>query len=121
MGKVTVNKVKLIEIISTNMANHRGEFLKAQEGFKATVVEELEKHLESARQGKRINQYLSLPEPVDHTKEYETVLSMLNMSVDIEVTIEYDDYSKYVLDDWKWKEQFSNTASLYNNKSFTPK
>lgn len=120
MNEVTVKKVELIEIISKNRDNHRGEFLNAQEGFKATIVEELEKRLEMARQGKKINQYLSLPEPQDHTKEYDTVLSMLKMSVDDNVVIAYSDYAKYVLDDWSWKEAFASTASLYNNKRFTP-
>jgi hypothetical protein len=78
------------------------------------VIETLETRLRLARDGKRIEQYLGLPEPVDHTRDYDRVISMLKMDLAKTVELSESDYSQYVLDDWEWKRQFLGTNRAYS-------
>ena len=113
MEKVKVHKVELLKILKKNREEHRGIFLMAQEGFKDAVITRLEVMLEDARNGKRIEQTLNLPVPMDQTKEYDRAIMMLDMSVDDKVTITEHEFACFVMDDWRWKDQFTLTNSSY--------
>jgi len=89
----------------------------AQKGFRKTVIQELEKRLELARAGKRVDQYLRLPEPLDRTRDYDRVISMLKMDLTDTVELSETDYSQYVMDDWEWKREFLGTNQAYSLKA----
>lgn len=114
MHSIKVSKTELISKMSANRETHRSEFLKAQEGYRAAVIEELDRMLAEARTGKRIRRSVELIEPHDHTKEYDQVLAMLGMSVDDTVELDYQQFAQYVLDEWNWKAQFTATNSRYS-------
>ena len=109
MQKIKVEKPKLLAILQKNRDAHHAIFLEAQKGFRKTVIQELEKRLELARAGKRVDQYLRLPEPVDRTRDYDRVISMLKMDLTDTVELSETDYSQYVMDDWEWKREFLGT------------
>lgn len=113
MQKVKVKISDLKEKLKTNREGHRALFLKAQEGYRQTVIELLEKTLEEARNHKRIDMRFHLPAPVDQTKDYDRVLAMLEMSVDDEIEITQHEFANYVMDDWAWKDQFMASNQLY--------
>ena len=73
--------------------------------------------LAAARNGKRIEQYIRLPEPEDHTRDYDRVISMLEMDLTDTVELSESDYSQYVLDDWQWKRQCLGTNRAYSVKA----
>lgn len=110
---VRVRKHELIEKLRENKEAHRDVFLAAQEGYKARAVEELEKALERARNGTATQVYIHLPFPEDHTKDYEHVIAMVEMSVDDLFELTQEEFSRYVLDDWAWKAGFTQVASSY--------
>lgn len=113
-GRVTVKKDKLLEIMKKNRETHRAFFLKAQEGYRVMVIEELDRMLKDARNGKRIRQHVELDEPVEHTKDYDRVISMMEMSIADEITVSENQFSQYVLDEWGWSHQFTTTNSKYS-------
>src|SRR5206468_8580320 len=94
MQKIKVEKPKLLAILQKNRDAHHEIFLEAQKGFRKTVIQELEKRLELARAGKRVDQYLRLPEPVDRTRDYDRVISMLKMDLTDTVELSETDYSR---------------------------
>jgi hypothetical protein len=114
MQKIKVKKTELLEILKKNRNAHNGIFREAQEGFRKAVIEELEKRLKLARNGKKIEQYVRLPEPQDHTRDYDRVISMLEMDLTDIVELSETDYAQYVLDDWEWKRQFLGTNRAYS-------
>ncbi|ADG76169.1 hypothetical protein Cfla_3290 [Cellulomonas flavigena DSM 20109] len=63
-------------------------FLEAVEAYRARWIRELERRLHDVRRGRAIDQTFRLPEPEDHTDDYDRVLAMARMSVDdvIELT-----------------------------------
>lgn len=113
MDAVKVNRMQLISILETNRDKHRSTFLEAQEGFRKQVINQLDRHLRDAREGRKIVLHVVLPQPVDQTADYERVIGMLKMSVDETVSLCEDNYSQYVLDNWRWKSQWNETVMNY--------
>jgi hypothetical protein len=112
MDEIKVKRVELLGKIKENRAKHRDLFLKAQEGYRELMIEALDQMLRDAKDGKSIRRAVTMPEPVDHTDDYDTVIDMLEMSVDDEIMIDQMSFSQYVRDKWQWKAHadFTNTA-----------
>src|SRR5271157_465731 len=96
MHSVTVKRIELLEKIKVNRDGHRDLFLKAQEGYRLDVIAELEQHLKDARNRKKISRSLTLPEPQDHTEDYDSVIAMLEMSVDQNIELDAGSFQQYV-------------------------
>src|ERR1700756_651161 len=113
MHSVKVKRVELLEKIKKNREGHRDLFLRAQEGYRLDVIAELEQHLKDARDRKKISRSLSLPEPQDHTEDYDSVIAMLEMSVDETIELDASSFQQYVLDKWSWKRAADVTNIAY--------
>lgn len=113
MNTVKVKKEDLLSKLLVNRENHRSLFLKAQEGYRALVIAELDKSLKDAREGREIRTYISMDAPEDHTDDYDNVIEMLQMSVDTEITLLAQDFQRYVLDKWQWSQ-----AALLRNSTY---
>jgi hypothetical protein len=116
MHSVKVNRVELLSKIKANRDGHRAIFLKAQKGYRLEMIAELEKRLAEARHGKKIVRWMGLPKPQDHTEDYDTVIAMLEMSVDETLEIDYSLFQQYVLDRWSWKVE-SDALNLSHSNS----
>jgi hypothetical protein len=114
LDEIKVKKDELLAAIKRNRDEHRGTFLKAQEGYREAVVKELDRMLEEARNGKPIRTVVSLPAPSDHTKDYDRVIRMLEMSTATEIKITSSAFAQYVLDEWNWKGAFMETSRRYS-------
>jgi hypothetical protein len=113
MDQVVVKKTELLAKVKANRYTHRDLFVKAQEGYRKEVIQELDRMLSDAKHGKPIRRAISLPEPIDRTKDYDRVIAMLEMSVSDEIELEEDDFDRYVLDNWDWKDLAISTNSQY--------
>lgn len=113
MQKVKVSKNELLTVLKQNRAEHRDFFLKAQEGYRKTVIAELDKALKNARDGREYCTHLNLIPPVDQTKEYDRVIEMLKMSVDSAVELTQQEFAHYVLDEWNWTNHFVTSNMMY--------
>jgi hypothetical protein len=114
-SKVTVKKYELVETMKKNREEHRARFLKAQEAYRIEAIKVLDRTLADAREGKPfiLTAVIGLTVPHEHTKDYDTVLRMLEMSVDDQVVISRKQFQEYVLDDWGWKGDFDRVSSTY--------
>ena len=97
-SKVTVKKDELLEAIRKNRDGHRTEFERAQAGYRTAVIEELDRMLRDAREGRRIRRAIELVEPQDHTKDYDRVVRMLEMSTATEIVITEKRRGRFYLD-----------------------
>jgi PP-loop superfamily ATP-utilizing enzyme len=114
-SKITVNKAVLLAAITKNREVHEADFKEANSGFKVAVELKLREHLELLhKEGKAILS-IKLEAPQEHTKDYDRVIRMLEMSVADEVTISEAQFRQYVMDDWDWKERFSTVSSSYKH------
>lgn len=113
MRTVTVDREEFIQKVSANRHNHRAVFEEALEGYRARLVTELERRLGDLRKGRRIDQYIGLPEPEDHTEDYDRILQMAAMSVRDTVDLSEDEFGRYVMDQWDWKQAFNHSTAVY--------
>jgi hypothetical protein len=113
MQNVKLRVSDLLEKIKANRDSHRELFLKAQEGYRAQVIEELDKMLADARAGKKVRRIIGLPEPEDHTSDYDRVIQMLEMCTEETVELDHDEFDNFVRDNWRWKEDWNSTNSRY--------
>lgn len=113
MHNIKVDKAALLEVLHKNRAGHRDTYLKAFEGYRQECIAILEQNLADlkARTGKHI--VFMEPPPVDNTPEYDTIIGMLEMSVDTVIELDTDQYRQYVKDDWQWKRAWLHATSKY--------
>ncbi|NIU00294.1 MAG: hypothetical protein GWN01_04965 [Nitrosopumilaceae archaeon] len=113
LNLIKVQKNELLEKLLANRTNHVEEYEKAVEGYREAVIEELQGYLDDAIEGRRVKTHIIFDEPSCHKKDYDTVIEMLQMSVDDEICITMNEFRQYVQDQWNWKESFSMTNSKY--------
>lgn len=114
---VRLRREELLEKIRTNRDEHRKIFEEALEGWKKTVTEALDRALKDALQGRRYRPSHHIPQPQDHTDEYDTVIAMLEMSLDEELELTRQEFANYALDNWNWQHDFLVTAASYGSMS----
>jgi len=115
MNEVRLSKSKLVEILIRNRKEHRHIFLAAQKKYREAVIEALDEQLKLARDGKTfvIGRITRLIAPEDHTREYDTVLRMLGLSLDDEITLSNEQFANLVEDIWVWSRSWALSNSMY--------
>lgn len=114
MDKVKVRKDELLESVRANRDAHQAIYDEAVAGYKELAKAELKKHLRDVDRGAMQVISVMLPAPVNHTKDYDRVITMLEMSVDDEIELHEDEFAQYVMDDWRWKQQFLTSNAAYS-------
>jgi len=77
------------------------------------VIAELEEMLVDARESDEFRLHINLPRPEDHTKDYDRVIGMLNVSEDDLVVITSREFQQYYEDEWTWKGTHTELLSNY--------
>lgn len=116
MRTVNIQRAEFVEKVAANRDAHRAVFEKALDGYQRRLVRELERRVADVKAGRRIDRYISLPEPSDHTEDYDRILTMAEMSVDEVIELGADDFARFVMDQWDWKQDFTETATYYDNR-----
>ena len=110
---IKVEKQRLIDTVTANREEHRGQFLAAQEKYRARVIEVLDERLDAARRGDKININISLPVPQDYTDWYDKALAGLEWEVSDYVNLGQEEFNRLVLNDWEWRQAFAGTSLSY--------
>ena len=113
LREVTVKRTELLEKVKANRAKHQETFDLGVEVYRDRMVEELDRMLADAKAGRKISRMVSIPEPENHIKDYDTVIMMLEMSVDDEIALDATSFHQYVMDQWQWNASFSATTAMY--------
>jgi hypothetical protein len=113
MNTVKVKRDELLAKLEVNRSNHRQLFLDAQEGYRQMVIQELDKSLNDAREGRAIRTHIAMQAPQDHTDDYDNVVAMLGMSVDEVIELDAHDFQCYVMDKWTWAAAANLLNSTY--------
>lgn len=114
MQEVTVSRLDLIRRIVENRERHHKIVEEALVGYRKAVIEELDKMIAFAKEGRKIQTRVGLIQPQDHTVDYDAVIDMLTMSTDDTIVLSQSDFRAYVRDEWAWKGQFLMSNSSYS-------
>jgi hypothetical protein len=113
MKDVRVDRTALLAALETNRQQHHQLFVAAVDGYREELLRILERHIEDVRAGSAEHVSVFLQRPEDHTPDYDTVIKMLQMSLDEEITLTQGDFRRYVMDQWEWKEAWTASNSAY--------
>lgn len=110
---VVVKKEDLTNTLKLNRDNHRQAFEEAVAGYRKRAIELLEEHIKRISDGKVERVLVSLPEPEDHTDDYNRIITMLEWTVFDTVELPMREFDMYVRDNWNWKGEFIATSQMY--------
>ena len=113
MDTVKISKDKLLKKLKKNRDNHRKTFEKALEGWKQRVLKELDKALKDAKSGRRFVTSFELPQPADHTADYDAVIEQIDWNEEEFIFLDFYQFNQFVRDDWGWKNDFMSVAERY--------
>lgn len=113
MKTVRINKGDLVEKLTANRKNHRAQFEKAFEGYRQECIKLLTENLNLLKDGRNIVVKFYEQAPEDHTDDYDTILNMLNMSVDTSIELTHQEFQQYVEDNWNWRENWAASNMKY--------
>ena len=113
MKTVSVNRHELISELTVNRDQHRGVFEEALAGYRARLTVELERRIRDVSKGRRIDHHIRLPEPEDHTADYDRIIKMAEMSVRDTIELSDNEFAQYVMDQWHWKQGFTDSTAVY--------
>lgn len=114
MRDVHITKTRLLAKLEANKADHDKAFHEASAAFYEKFNKELEAVTEHVAE-KELNYqqamgYLQKEQPPQgHCDEYEREIAMLQFDNRKEITLTQDEFTRFVLDEWYWKEEFATS------------
>ena len=116
MHTINIKRLELLAKIMSNRKIHADEFKEAYTGYREQAIDAYNTILKEIKEGGKIRRGINLPEPQDHTKDYDRIITMLEMSSDKIIELDSSSFDQYVMDNWSWKESSSLTNSMYSNR-----
>lgn len=116
MRSVKIKTQELLEVLRKNRETHQKDYDEAIVGYREAVIKEVKAALKKAQAGEDVYEFVSATKPKSYVKSYDTVIRMLEMSSEDTVELTMQEFNQYVEDDWHWKQDFTATSMLYNNK-----
>ena len=116
MNAIKMNRVELLAIVRENMALHVAEYLEAVEDYKKLVLKQCQDNLTLAESGNLSTFALikSVPHrPNSYESSYKRAVRMLELSIEDIIEIDEDVFNQLVLDEWSWKNVFTESNARY--------
>lgn len=110
--------------LEENREQHIKDYEKAITGWRVEFAKVILEHAEACKaladkvasiSPENIDfEYPALPQkPENHTKDYDRIIARLGMEQETRVYLSHADFNRYVLDEWRWKDAFTETLSNY--------
>lgn len=120
LDNIIVDVDDLIAVVRENMDDHREAYEDTLAGFLKAAGKALDEMVAKVARRELVNLRFTLPIPEDHTRDYERVLKLLEMTKDAgqdTVLLLENEQSMYVMDEWGWQKAFSQTSTFYSASS----
>jgi len=117
-NQLTFNKAQILEKLESNKKKHASDFKGAISEYWKALEEKLEKFLSlaKAKKGEKHDFFINLPVPKSYEDRYDTIIQMLEMSTDTEITLTEIEFRQFIMDEWDWKGDFAATVACYGKK-----
>lgn len=116
MQEVKVQRDELLVKVRQNREDHRKELDEAMVEMFKDIAAHHQEQLDIFEAGDilELDTNYNFPVPEDHDDEYDQVITMLEMSVDAELVLSYNEFQQYVMDKWHWKNEHVRTMAFYS-------
>ena len=114
---IVANRLEVLDKLKKNRDAHRKIVEEAREGYFIESEKVLKAELRKLRKNKGakfIHISVSLRPPVDHTAEYDTVITMLEYHESGTITLTADEVRQLIEDRWDWMDDFIGANSPYS-------
>lgn len=118
MRSVKIDREELLDILQKNREQHVKDYNEALVGYREDAIKELNANLAEAMAGKEIKHHISVIRPTSYEDSYNTVIRMLELSIDSSIELTMQEFQQYVEDKWSWKDAFTSTTAFYAAKKF---
>ena len=115
MKSIKAKVSEVLDILKKNRDLHREIFIAAQKIYRSEVIRKLDQALQAAKDGKEFPSYIQIPEPEDHTKDYDRVIRMLELSTEETIELSEQEVEVYVMDRWSWSHSWAASNIRYLN------
>lgn len=115
--RTTVRKEALLAILQENRDKHRAVFEAALEGYREQCVVILRDKIAALSDGRSPTLQIMMSRPEDHTRDYDRVIKMLELSISETFEMDEQMFAQYVMDDWRWKRDWLRMSSRYASAS----
>ena len=115
MKNIKAKVSEVLDILKKNRELHRDIFIAAQKIYRSEVIRKLDQALQAAKDGKEFPSYIQIPEPEDHTKDYDRVIRMLELSTEETIELAENEVEVYVMDRWSWSHSWAASNVQYLN------
>ena len=116
MKTVTVNRGVLLAKVLVNRTAHTNEYAAAMAEYRKAAIAEYQHYIGEIQQEGKVPRNLSLPEPEDHTRDYDRAIDMLDMSVVQEIELMAHEFNQLVRDEWEWTDRAKLILSGYKTR-----
>lgn len=106
----------LISILRENMEQHIQEYETALKGWQQDYATQLQEEFNRVHCPDWDGSgpwYMTDPVPQSYAVQYEEMISQLEHDIRDTVELTSEEYRRYVLDKWQWKESFTSISSKY--------
>jgi hypothetical protein len=115
---IRVKRDTVLETLRKNKELHHAEYEEAIEGWIQKAKNKLNTLIEqlNSDNAREVKFELYLPKPESFEKEYEKALKMLELEIRDEIDITKQEFDKFFLDDWDWKDNFLSNTTMYKRR-----
>ena len=114
---IVVYKAELVNTLKQNRETHITEHEKALSGWRTKMTAACMETSQKSDKGELKDFPRKLSKlrdvPTTQIKDYDRVIQMLEMHTEDTITLNAQDFSRYVQDEWAWKESFTLSNSHY--------
>lgn len=114
MHEVTIKKDDALRIIRQNKEDHKKIYEDGMVGYKQELKEILEKKMALLEKGEYASPHIRISPPSIHIEEYNSVIKMLELSVDEEVTLDSRQFRELIMDKWNWQRDFLKSNAKFS-------
>ena len=104
--KIEHNREKLIQSLVENRERHENLHAELMEAYRRKVAAELRDAAAKVESGQQDAVYVHHAPPPQHSSDYEAVLGMLLATEEESITIDLEEFSTYIRDEWYWSAGF---------------
>lgn len=114
MREITIDKGRLLDKLKENKTAHDAAFHEASVAFYEKFNKELEAITEHVA-AKELNYRQAMKAlqterpPQGHCDEYQREIQMLEFEEGDTIKLTSEEFTRYVLDEWHWKEEFATS------------
>ena len=113
MQTIEIHRDKLLPIIKANQEKHDVIYTAAVSGYWEKAEQVLNEKLAKVKSHQKIDNYLNLAYPENHSDDYARAISMIELSHQDVLDLSVQEFDSYVRNQWSWRNSFLNTNTFY--------